>query len=56
MILQILWKITQNEITNTEKFSNYNEQKVYDQLKLRKQLFALSLNFGLRPDFKKKDK
>tara|TARA_R110002126_G_C10270727_1_gene484040 strand:- start:134 stop:517 length:384 start_codon:yes stop_codon:yes gene_type:complete len=42
------------QIFNAEKFSSNLEQKVYNELKLSKYKVALILNFGIKPDFKRK--
>ena len=42
------------QVFNVENFFSNLEQKVYNELKLSKYEVALILNFGIKPDFKRK--
>jgi len=42
------------QVFNHEKLINNQDQKVYNQLKLSKYKVALILNFGIIPEFKRK--
>lgn len=42
------------QVFNAENFFSNLEQKVYNELKLSKYKVALILNFGIKPDFKRK--
>lgn len=42
------------QVFNGENFLSHLEQKVYNQLKLSKYKIALIVNFGIKPDFKRK--
>ena len=44
------------QVFNTEIFFSNLKQKVYNELKLSKYKVALILNFGIKPDFKRKQK
>ena len=44
------------QVFNAEKFFSNLEQKVYNQLKLSKYEVAMILNFGMTPEFKRKQK
>lgn len=44
------------QVFNGENFLSHLEQKVYNQLKLSKYKIALIVNFGIKPDFKRKQK
>ena len=44
------------QVFNNEIFNKNIEQKVYNQLKLSKINVALILNFGINPDFKRKQR
>ncbi|WP_298767666.1 GxxExxY protein [uncultured Polaribacter sp.] len=44
------------QVCNYENFSSILEQKVYNQLNLSEYKVALILNFGIKPDFKRKQK
>ena len=44
------------QVFNTEKFFSNLEQKVYNQLKFSEYNVALILNFGMTPEFKRKQK
>ena len=42
------------QVFNAENFFSNLEQKVYNELKLSEYKVALILNFGIKPDFKRK--
>lgn len=42
------------QVFNAENFFSNLEQKVYNELKLSRYKVALILNFGIKPDFKRK--
>ena len=44
------------QVFNTEIFFSNLKQKVYNELKLSKYKVALILNFGIKPEFKRKQK
>jgi len=44
------------QVSNAENFFSILEQKVYNQLKFSKYNVALILNFGITPEFKRKQK